>query len=568
MAKTYSFIYIIFAIGLTINLFRQWNNTNKSFIRTNIQQQHQPVLSSSSISLSNTNAANNNIKNNEDLAYIQSKPGMIFSHDRLVFNLDQNLISLLYSFSLTQQPTHNVTILIHDPSGCTTQISHLPILKINILPEQYNIPIHVRASLLNTLDKNQECEQGLIHAIKSKDENFNGIHVRIFIDIITSNHHNNNNGLLQSSSSQNEQSNNNNNNDNEGDERTGEWIPEEILGAEEGPARALAPIERSRSAYHFITSSFKCRDYQFPLGLATTTITTTNKLHKRLVCFLAVGTPFETPFYVIDPVGGLDEDGWNGFPVVMMTGGIHGSEPAGAVAAHIIAKTWIPRRGRFVIVPFVNIRGLKQGTRSIPGVSSSRMSDLNRDFPQDGSPLGDLASDIWRLAQAIRPDMFFDFHEGWGVFSQLKGNPHDRLVNSKTFSKGSSVISTVDAVPIAETMIQDVNRNLSPDRLFELIVQPIAGGLAAKLGQAFKTRAIVTETTKDQSLDIRVRQHITMLKAALTATDVVSLSSSLNNNNDFPSSRSSSSGIITTTTSYCMPVPVSDVKLKDSELCL
>src|SRR5690606_26510786 len=60
---------------------------------------------------------------------------------------------------------------------------------------------------------------------------------------------------------------------------------------------------------------------------------------------LAVGTPWETPYYVQDT--GLPG------PTIMIVGGMHGNEPAGAYAAEQIRR-WPIVRGKVVAVPRAN----------------------------------------------------------------------------------------------------------------------------------------------------------------------------------------------------------------------
>ncbi len=66
---------------------------------------------------------------------------------------------------------------------------------------------------------------------------------------------------------------------------------------------------------------------------------------------LAKGTKWETPFY--------SRDSGKPGPTVVLTGGIHGNEPAGAGAAEQI-RHWPIKRGRLIIVPRVNRPGLER----------------------------------------------------------------------------------------------------------------------------------------------------------------------------------------------------------------
>ena len=103
---------------------------------------------------------------------------------------------------------------------------------------------------------------------------------------------------------------------------------------------------------------------------------------------LAKGTQWETAFYQRD--SGVDG------PVVLVTGGIHGNEPAGARAADQI-RHWPLKKGRLIVVPKANIPGLKAETRYMPG-ESKLLHNLNRNFPMtDGEPgaRGVLAKTLW-----------------------------------------------------------------------------------------------------------------------------------------------------------------------------
>ena len=91
---------------------------------------------------------------------------------------------------------------------------------------------------------------------------------------------------------------------------------------------------------------------------------------------LAGGTEWETPYYLIN-------SGQPG-PTVLITGGVHGDEPAGARAAEQI-RHWLIGKGRLVVVPRVNVPALTAGTRHMPGVEKPLLN-LNRNFPKATGP--------------------------------------------------------------------------------------------------------------------------------------------------------------------------------------
>ncbi|SVD46301.1 uncharacterized protein METZ01_LOCUS399155, partial [marine metagenome] len=140
---------------------------------------------------------------------------------------------------------------------------------------------------------------------------------------------------------------------------------------------------------------------------------------------LAKGTKWETPFYSRDS-GKLG-------PTIVLTGGVHGNEPAGARAVEQI-RHWPIRRGRLIVVPRVNKPGLEKGTRYLPGEPPARR-DLNRNFPKTGSDKptrGELAQALWALIKEEKPAWLIDLHEGYD-FHQLNSD-----------SVGSSIIDTHD----------------------------------------------------------------------------------------------------------------------------
>jgi predicted deacylase len=67
---------------------------------------------------------------------------------------------------------------------------------------------------------------------------------------------------------------------------------------------------------------------------------------------------------------------------MMVTGGIHGDEPAGYLAADEIA-TWAIDRGTLLVLPRANVPAIAFRTRNAPGEP-----DLNRTFPGDKNGLG------------------------------------------------------------------------------------------------------------------------------------------------------------------------------------
>lgn len=221
--------------------------------------------------------------------------------------------------------------------------------------------------------------------------------------------------------------------------------------------------------------------------------------------WLADGTPDRTPYFV--------EDAGDG-PCVLLVGGIHGNEPAGARAVAQIGS-WQLRRGRLIRVPRANVRALAAGKRRTPGLPRSR-SDLNRCFPaEEGQPARTpLAHDLWALVERERPDWILDCHEG---FDFTQRNPK---------SVGSSIIICTEARTRRRAlgMLRAVNRTIeAPDLRFVLKGPPVLGSLVRAAHERLGIPGMILETTKKaQRLPLRVRQHRTMVRAFLSDLGLVS----------------------------------------------
>ncbi|MFO8014543.1 MAG: succinylglutamate desuccinylase/aspartoacylase family protein [Phycisphaerae bacterium] len=220
---------------------------------------------------------------------------------------------------------------------------------------------------------------------------------------------------------------------------------------------------------------------------------------------LAEGTRWATPYYVID-------SGKAG-PTVMVVGGVHGNEPAGAAAAEAIRRLAIAR-GKLLILPRANVPGLEARRRRLPDVDRDA-SDLNRNFPRaDGAaPRGQPAEAIWALVSRVRPDWLVDLHESAGF---RKADPK---------RVGNTVIHAVadDTRRRALAMIEAVNAGIDDEKKrFILLKNPAKGSLARSAADRLGASAMIVETTRrDQPLALRVRQHRLMVERLLADLGMV-----------------------------------------------
>ncbi|HJN89808.1 MAG TPA: succinylglutamate desuccinylase/aspartoacylase family protein, partial [Verrucomicrobiota bacterium] len=215
---------------------------------------------------------------------------------------------------------------------------------------------------------------------------------------------------------------------------------------------------------------------------------------------LAKGTKWETTFY--------QRDSGQPGPVVVLTGGIHGNEPAGTAAAEQI-RHWPITRGMLIVIPRANVPGLRDGTRFLPG-EPPQLRDLNRQFPKTKNATdarGILATALWEFVGEQKPDWVIDLHEGFD-FNQL---------NSK--SVGSTIIDAKGkaAAIVVPLMLQAVNAEITdPKKKLIRLRYPVDGSLARAAHERLAATAMILETTsKSQPLSLRARQHRLMVHALL-----------------------------------------------------
>ncbi len=228
---------------------------------------------------------------------------------------------------------------------------------------------------------------------------------------------------------------------------------------------------------------------------------------KRSSGLLAEGTKWETQYYAKD-------SGVEG-PALLITGGLHGNEPAGYRAAEQI-RHWPIVRGRLVVVPRANVPGLEANTRNLPGEPED-LRNLNRNFPgpdaRKDDARGTIARALWQFIRSEKPDWILDLHEGYAFRASHKPP------KGKKKSTGSSLIYRRGMArggldPIARRMQEAVNATVDdPDRRFVLLRGgPVSTGLVGASNRHLGIPGMILETTfKGQPVSLRTRQHRTMV---------------------------------------------------------
>lgn len=93
-------------------------------------------------------------------------------------------------------------------------------------------------------------------------------------------------------------------------------------------------------------------------------------------------------------------------PIVLLSAGIHGDEPASPLAALNFLKSGPARDFRWLITPLLNPTGIALGTRE-----SAAGLDLNRDYHEPASP--EIQAHCEWLTRQPVPDLFISLHEDY-----------------------------------------------------------------------------------------------------------------------------------------------------------
>jgi len=230
---------------------------------------------------------------------------------------------------------------------------------------------------------------------------------------------------------------------------------------------------------------------------------------------IAAGTPWATPYYDIDT--GLPG------PTVVITGGVHGDEPAGAAAA-LELLGWTFKRGRVVIIPQVNTLGLDAGKRLTPGAGLRDAEDLNRAFPREEGevPAHPLAASVWELLLEIDPDWVVDLHEG----ERFRINePREYTTLEK--SVGNSVITPPNprSETLARELVNTANGSLPPGAVGFVLLKACSesrGQLYRAAHEPLGAHGLIIETVNNyQPLKRRVTQHLVMVEHLFTNLDML-----------------------------------------------
>jgi predicted deacylase len=210
-------------------------------------------------------------------------------------------------------------------------------------------------------------------------------------------------------------------------------------------------------------------------------------------------------------------------PNVLLVGTAHGNEPAGSEALikfvdMIKSGKLRLKKGSITVIPTMNPCGKKLGLRWQPHqVMTLRHIDLNRNFAKRRGEEGGCPVSNEVMKFAINKDLVIDFHEGWG-FNKLQPD-----------SMGSGIYpgSNTASHPVAKEMQTAVNSGI-PDINKQFILRdwPDLPGTFRWFCDRQNVPYILIETTGQddiQPIDVRVKQDLVLLIAALQKLDMIEM---------------------------------------------
>jgi predicted deacylase len=215
-----------------------------------------------------------------------------------------------------------------------------------------------------------------------------------------------------------------------------------------------------------------------------------------------------------------DKDG----PSILLVGGTHGNEPAGAVALetliHMFASDQIAlQRGSITLIPRMNKCGLNLGVRWLPHqLLTLQHIDLNRNYPKTpGEEAGCAVSkQVTQLADTH--DLVIDLHEGWG-YAQI--NKHS--MGSGVYSANLPLSQT-----LADVMTTSVNKTISDEMPKKKFIHQrnyadIPGTLRWHCNGTNKEYILIETSGQNnlQPLPVRVNQDIVMIMSVLQSLHMV-----------------------------------------------
>ena len=238
-------------------------------------------------------------------------------------------------------------------------------------------------------------------------------------------------------------------------------------------------------------------------------------VHRDYTCFTKRLESLKSSHTRIETVGVVDdyplhrvslEAGQGVHKKILITGGIHGDEPAGPASVLRFLErdnTHLLQRFKFLILPCINPHGYVHNTRE-----NKQGLDVNRLFEETGTAEVDIVKET---IEGQRFDFCIDFHEDWeatGVYL-YEAQRNERWI-------GPEITPQIEKIGRIDGEVGESDLPIA-DGVFQ--IDPAWGnaGLAPYLFHFSTDHAMICETPTSWSLDQRTAAHLTALDAALKA---------------------------------------------------
>lgn len=213
---------------------------------------------------------------------------------------------------------------------------------------------------------------------------------------------------------------------------------------------------------------------------------------------LKPGTALETTLHIIT----APEPG----PTVMIIGGVHGDEPAGYLAAEIIA-TWEVDRGVLLVLPRACVPAIEANDRFTAG-----MDDLNMYFPGNasGNATERLAAAIYGVMEEFRPDWVIDLHEAQ-EFERVQYR-----------ALGQTIIYPYDGlyVEVVDEIIERLNLTIAEELHQYQIKRGGWPGGSIRAARSLDLETFTTESTRKLPIEDRIDQQLAIVRLLFCILEV------------------------------------------------
>lgn len=196
-------------------------------------------------------------------------------------------------------------------------------------------------------------------------------------------------------------------------------------------------------------------------------------------------------------------------PVILLSAGIHGDEPAGLLASAEFMKGQNSEKFTWLITPLLNPAGFLAGTRE-----NAEGIDLNRSY--DRADTMEVISQLAWLQRYPVPDLLIALHEDWEAEGFYFYEVHRTLVKENFYRM--YVLNAVEQhLPLESGEVIDGHQSTAPGWIFHEDIPEIVEGLPEALYfiQKGSAHSLTFETPTSAPIQKRVAAHLAAVEAAV-----------------------------------------------------